>query len=103
MFLRHVKTIEGLETFVCGAGTNLAASKKAIQVLNAIDVEEALEALAMLLRNDKVDIAVRRAALQALSNNRSEEAVALLQEFAKTHGPLAQEAGLALKKAAAAK
>ncbi|HEY0430627.1 MAG TPA: HEAT repeat domain-containing protein, partial [Pyrinomonadaceae bacterium] len=103
MFLRHPKTIEGLETFVCGAGTNLAASKKAIQVLNAIDVEEALEALAMLLRNDKVDIAVRRAALQALSNNRSEEAVALLQEFAKTHGPLAQEAGLALKKAAAAK
>jgi hypothetical protein len=103
MFLRHVKTIEGLEAFICGAGTNLAASKKAIQVLNAIDVEEALEALAMLLRNDKVDIAVRRAALQALSNNRSEEAVALLKEFAKTHGPLAQEAGSALRKAAAAK
>lgn len=103
MFLRHVKTIEGLEAFVCGAGTNLAASKKAIQVLNAIDVEEALEALAMLLRNDKVDIVVRRSALHALTNNRSEEAVALLQEFAKTHGALAQEAGLALKKAAAAK
>ena len=103
MFLRHVKTIEGLEAFICGAGTNLAASKKAIQILNAIDVEEALEALAMLLRNDAVDTTVRRAALQALSNNRSEEAVALLKEFAKTHGPLAQEAGSALKKAAAAK
>ncbi len=33
MFLRHVKTIEGLETFICGAGTNLAAAKKAVQVL----------------------------------------------------------------------
>ncbi len=103
MFLRHVKTIEGLETFICGAGTNVAAARKAIQVLNAIDVEEALEALAMLLRNENVDIVIRRAALQALSNNRAEEAVALLQEFAKTHGPLAAEAGSALKKAAAAK
>jgi HEAT repeat protein len=64
-------------------------------------VEEALEALAMLLRNERVDIVIRRAALQALSNNRSEEAVALLQEFAKTHGRLAEEAGLVLKKAAA--
>ena len=103
MFLRHVKTIEGLEAFICGAGTNLAAAKKAVQILNAIDVEEALEALAMLLRNEAVDITVRRAALQSLSNNRSEEAVALLQEFAKTHGALAKEAGSALKKAAAAK
>lgn len=103
MFLRHVKTIEGLETFIYGAGINVAASKKAIQVLNAIDVEEALEALAMILRNETVDIVVRRSALHALSNNRSEEAVALLKEFAKTHGPLAQEAGSALKKAAAGK
>lgn len=103
MFLRHVKTIEGLEAFICGAGSNVAASRKAIQVLNAIDVEEALEALAMLLRNESLDITVRRSALHALSNNRSEEAVALLQEFAKTHGQLAAEAGSALKKAAAAK
>jgi len=103
MFLRHVKTIEGLEAFVCGAGTNLAPSKKAVQILNAIEVEEALEALAMILRDEKVDIVIRRAALQALSNNRSEEAVALLQEFAKTHSQLAEEAGSALKKAAAAK
>lgn len=103
MFLRHIKTIEGLEAFICGAGSNVAAAKKAVQVLNAIDADEALEALAMLLRNEAVDIAVRRNALHALSNNRSEEAVALLQEFAKTHGQLAEEAGLALKKAAAAK
>ena len=103
MFLRHVKTIEGLEAFICAAGSNLAASRKAIQVLNAIDVDEALEALAILLRNETLDIVVRRAALHALSSNRSPEAVALLQEFAKTHGPLAEEAGSALKKAAAAK
>jgi len=103
MFLRHVKTIEGLEAFICGAVTNVAASRKAIQVLNSIDVDEALEALAILLRNETLDIVVRRAALHALSNNRSPEAVALLTEFAKTHSPLAEEAGSALKKAAAAK
>ena len=103
MFLRHVKTIEGLEAFICGAVSNLAASRKAIQVLNAIDVDEALESLATLLRNEELDIIVRRAALQALSNNRSDEAIALLEEFAKTHGPLADEAGNALKKAAGAK
>ncbi len=57
----------------------------------------------MLLRNEAVDITVRRSALHALSNNRAEEAVALLQEFAKTHGSLAEEAGSALKKAATAK
>jgi hypothetical protein len=103
MFLRHVKTIQGLEAFICGAVINLAASRKAIQVLNAIDVDEALESLATLLRNETLDIVVRRAALQALSNNRSPEAIALLKEFAKTHGPLAEEAGTALKKAAGAK
>jgi HEAT repeats len=103
MFLRHVKTIEGLEAFICGAVTNLAASRKAIQVLNAIDVDEALESLGRLMRNETLDIIIRRAALHALSNNRSPEAIALLKEFAGTHGPLAAEAGTALKKAAAAK
>ena len=103
MFLRHVKTIEGLEQFVCGAGSNLAAARKAIQVLAAIDVDEALESLATLLHNDTLDINVRRAALHALMTNRSSEAMALLKEFAKTHGPLAEEAGSALKKAAGAK
>ena len=102
-FLRHPKTIPGLEAFVCAAGSNIAASRKAIQVLAAVDVDEALESLARLLRNDSLDSAVRRAALHALSNNRSSEAIALLKEFAGTHGPLAAEAGTALKKAAAAK
>jgi HEAT repeat protein len=103
MFLRHVKTITGLEEFVCGAAGNLGAAKKAIQVLAAIDVDEALECLAMLMRNHNLDLAVRRAALHALSSNRSSEAVDLLKEFAKTGGPLADEAGSALKKAASAK
>lgn len=103
MFLRHVKTIEGLEQFICQAGSNLAAARKAIQVLAAIDVDESLESLATLLRNDTLDINLRRAALHALTSNRSPEATALLKEFAKTHGPLAEEAGSALKKAAAAK
>jgi HEAT repeat protein len=103
MFLRHVKTITGLEDFVCGAAGNLAAAKKAIQVLAAIDVDEALESLATLMRNHNLDLAVRRAALHALSSNRSSEAVDLLKEFAKTGGPLADEAGSALKKAATAK
>lgn len=103
MFLRHVKTIEGLEQFVCGAGSNPAAAKKAIQVLAAIDVDEALESLATLLHNTSLDLDVRRVALHALMTNRSAEATALLQQFAKTHGPLAQEASSALKKAAGAK
>jgi HEAT repeats len=103
MFLRHPKTIPGLEAFVCTAGSNIAASRKAIQVLAAVDVDEALESLARLLRNDSLDNAIRRAALHVLSNNRSAEAIALLKEFAATHGPLAAEAGTALKKAAAAK
>jgi HEAT repeat protein len=103
MFLRHVKTIEGLEAFICGAVGNLAASRKAIQVLNAVDVDEALESLARLMRNETLDIIIRRAALHALSNNRSLEAIALLKEFSATSGPLAAEAGAALKKAAAAK
>lgn len=102
-FLKHPKTIPGLEAFVCAAGSNIAASRKAIQVLAAVDVDEALESLARLLRNDSLDSAVRRAALHALSNNRSREAIALLKEFAGTQGPLAAEAGTALKKAAAAK
>jgi hypothetical protein len=103
MFLRHPKTIPGLEAFVCTAGSNIAASRKAIQVLAAVDVDEALESLARLLRNDDLDSAVRRAALHALSNNQSPEAITTLKEFAATHGPLAAEAGTALKKAAAAK
>jgi HEAT repeat protein len=104
MFLRHVKTITGLEEFVCGAAAgNLGAAKKAIQVLAAIDVDEALESLATLMRNHNLDLAIRRAALHALSSNRSSEAVDLLKEFAKTGGPLADEAGSALKKAASAK
>ena len=103
MYLRHVKTIEGLEQFVGGAGNNLAAARKAIQVLAAIDVDEALESLATLLHNDTLDINVRRTALHALMTNRSSEAMALLKEFSKTHGPLAEEAGSALKKAAGAK
>jgi HEAT repeat protein len=104
MFLRHVKTITGLEEFVCGgAAGNLGAAKKAIQVLAAIDVDEALESLATLMRNHNLDLAVRRAALHALSSNRSSEAVDLLKEFAKTGGPLADQASSALKKAAGAK
>jgi HEAT repeat protein len=103
MFLRHVKTIAGLEEFVCGAAGNPAAAKKAIQVLAAIDVDEALESLATLMRNHNLDLAVRRAALHALSSNRSSEAVDLLKEFAKTGGPLADQASSALKKAAGAK
>ncbi len=102
MFLRHEKTIEGLQAFICSPVSNPVACRKAIQVLAAVDVDEALESLATLLRNEGLDMGLRRAALQALTNNRSPEAVALLKEFAKLHGPLAEEAGNALKKAAAA-
>ena len=76
---------------------------KAVQVLANIDDDEALQALARIVRNDALDKAIRRAALQALSADRSPEAAKLLKDLATTEGALAEEAAAALKKAAAAK
>ncbi len=103
MFLRHVKSIEGLEQLVRVSTGNMAASRKAIHVLANIDDDEAVEALARILRNQELDVTVRRAALHALSSSRSEHALRLLEDFAATNDSLAQEVSAQLKKAAGAK
>ena len=97
-FMRHVKTIPGLEEFVNGANaTNLASARKAVQVLAAIDDDEALHALARLARAQKLDARLRRAALTAVCKHQSSIAVELLQELATSHGALADEARTELK------
>jgi HEAT repeat protein len=97
-FMRHVKTVAGLEEFVNGASVaNLASARKAVQVLAAIDDDEALLALARLARAQKLDARLRRAALTSVCKHQSPIAVELLQELAKSHGPLAEEARTELK------
>lgn len=103
MFLRHPKTVGPLCDFVRTSGSNVAAAKKAIHILANIDDDEALQALATICRNDRLDKDIGRAALHVLTSNRSSEALQLLQELSETQGSLAQEAGAALKKAAGAK
>jgi hypothetical protein len=103
MFLRHVKSLEGLEKLIHCETRNVAAAKKAIHVLANIDDDEASHALARLLRDEKLDNQVRRSALGALSSSRSEISKQLLKDFAATKDPLAEEVSAQLKKAAAGK
>lgn len=103
MFLRHVKSIQGLEKLIRSEIGNLAVVKKAMQVLANIDDDEALQSLAGMLRDEKLDNHVRRSALQALSSSRADLAKQLLKDFAATKGQLAEEVSAQLKKAAAAK
>jgi hypothetical protein len=97
-FMRHVKTVGSLEEFVNGSSAaNLASARKAVQVLAAIDDDEALHALARLARAQKLDARLRRASLTAVCKHQSPIAVELLQELAKSHGALAEEARTELK------
>jgi HEAT repeat protein len=97
MFLRHVKTVGGLEAFIGTSKNNTAGSRKALQVLAAIDDDEALHALARLFHREELDSKLRRAALNALCQHQSPVAVELLQELASARGPLADEARAELK------
>ncbi len=101
MFLRHVKSIAGVENLIRSAVENVGASKKAVQVLANIDEDEALDALARILGNTALDNKVRRAALSVLSAKKSEHASQLLNDFAATDDALAEEVSAELKKAAA--
>ena len=92
MFLRHVKTIPGLEDFIGNARSNPASARKALQVLAAIDDDDALHALGRLFHREELDSKLRRAVLTALCRHQSPVAVQILQELAKAHGPLADEA-----------
>ncbi len=98
MFLRHVKTISGLEEFVIVGSGNLASARKGIQVLACIDDDEALHALLRLFRTEALDSRIRRMALDAICKNPSPLAVQLLQELAATRGPLAEIVRGELKK-----
>jgi HEAT repeat protein len=97
-FMRHPKTIAGLEEFVSGAdGRSLVPVRKAIQVLACIDDDDALHALARLFRKEQLDSQIRRAVLGVICKNQSSVAVEILQELAKTRGPLAEEVRSELK------
>jgi HEAT repeat protein len=97
MFLRHVKTVAGLEEFIGTGNGTLASSRKALQVLATIDDDLALHALARLFHREGLDSKLRRAALNALCGHQSPVAVELLQQLAAAHGPLADEARAELK------
>jgi HEAT repeat protein len=97
-FMRHPKTVEGLEEFVGAAGGNsLVSAKKAVQVLACIDDDEALYALARLFRTEEMDNRIRRLVLGAICKNQSSVAVEVLQELARTRGPLSDEVRTELK------
>jgi HEAT repeat protein len=102
MFLRHVRTIEGIEDLIKSATGNTTACRKAVQVLANIDDDEAVQSLARILRNQELDLTVRRAAFHALSANKDPLALQLLKDFSATTGVLAAEVSAQLKKAAAA-
>lgn len=97
MFLRHVKTIEGLEDFVRDGNGGLANSRKAVQVMACIDDDEALQALDRLFRTEDLDSRVRRSALAAICKNASPVAVKLLQDLAASRGPFTDEIRAELK------
>src|SRR5947207_14618001 len=96
MIMRHVKTVRTLEEFI-GTSGNPAGARKALQVLAAIDDDEALHALARLFHREELDSKLRRAALNTLCQHQSPVAVELLQELAADHGTLADEARAELK------
>jgi HEAT repeat protein len=97
MFLRHMKTVPGLEEFIGAGNGSFASSTKALQVLAAIDDDDALHALARLFHREGLDSKLQRAALNTLCQHQSPVAVELLQELAADHGALADEARAELK------
>lgn len=103
MFLRHPKTISGLEEFVLSGSGNLEASRKAIQILAVIDEDDSAHALGKLFRWEGLDSRIRRSALDAIRKNPSSSVPQILQELASTPGPLGDELRGDLKKLRAAR
>lgn len=91
MFLRHVKTISGLEEFICSGGGSPAASRKVIQVLGCIDDDEALNALERIFCVEELDSRMRRAALAVLYKHPSPHATKLLEDLAALGGPFTDD------------
>jgi len=96
-FLKHPKTVTSLEEFISGAGSNPVAARKAVQVLACIEDDEALYALARLFRTETLDNRIRKLVLTAICKNQSSVAVEVLQELARTRGPLSDEVRTELK------
>jgi HEAT repeat protein len=98
MYLRHEGAIADLEAFISERSGNLACMKKAVQALGSIEDEGAVYALGRLFRIEELDPGVRRAALVAVGKHRSSVAKTLLEEFAASWGPLAEEARAELER-----
>ncbi len=98
MFLKDVTAIKGLEDLLSSGRGNRASSKKAVQALACISDDAALHALANVFRMEDLDSEIRRAALTAISREKSPLAVTLLKELATTRGPLADDVRSELRK-----
>ena len=98
MYLKSPGTIEALEKFAASDNCKIVRAVKAVQVLGAVEDDGALYALSRLFRTEELDLAIRRAALAAISRQPSSAATQLLQEFASTWGPLVDDAKRELAK-----
>jgi HEAT repeat protein len=98
MYLRHQGAVADLEAFVSARSGNLACMKKAVLGLASIEDEAAVYALGRLFRIEELDPGVRRAALAGIAKHRAAVARTLLEEFAASWGPLAEEAKLELER-----
>jgi HEAT repeat protein len=89
-FLKDRASISGLEIYIL-RNSKVRTAKKAVSVLSGIPGEEALTSLARILNDNKADMEIRRAALQAISKDASSLGKQLVQEFRETKDPLASE------------
>lgn len=93
VLFRDPESVSGLRTFLLKPGAKGGRVEKGIRALAAIQSDEAFTALADVLSNQMLDLAVRRAALNALIRSASPHARELLGDFARRHSaePLAVE------------
>jgi HEAT repeat protein len=92
MYLKSPHTVAALEAFATSSSSNPVRAIKAVYALGAIADVAALYALGRLFRVEELDSRIRRAALAAISQQRSAIATRLLEELSTSWGPLAEEA-----------
>jgi HEAT repeat protein len=91
LYLKNPNTISSLEKFVASSGGNVVRATKAVRALGAIEESAALSALGRLFQIEELDPAIRKAALNAITCQKSPAATQLLQELAVLEGPLGGE------------
>jgi hypothetical protein len=91
LYLRNPNTISALEKFVPSSGGNVVRATKAVRALGAIEESAALSALGRLFRIEELHPTIRRAALNAISCQKSAAATQLLQELAAIEGSWGEE------------